>query len=59
VNDLNLFDEDKLPTRADIIEHAKGDIYVLDQWLDTLALPVGFREKVYSDLESYRYEESA
>jgi hypothetical protein len=51
------FDEDRVPTRAEIFEHAEGDIYKLDAWLNSLSLPVGAKEAIYSDLESYAYEE--
>ena len=46
------------PTRAEIFEHAEGDIYKLDAWLNTLDLPVGAKEAIYSDLVSYTYTES-
>lgn len=49
------FDEDKVPTRAEILEHAQGDINKLVAWLDTLDLPVGAREAILSDLSSYDY----
>ena len=49
------FDEKRVPTRAEIREHAQGDIYKLADWLDTLDLPVGAREAIFSDLASYDY----
>jgi len=46
-----------VPSRAEILEHAQGDIYRLEEWFDTINLPVEAREAIYSDLESYAYEE--
>lgn len=44
-----------VPTRAEILEHAEGDIFKLDKWFDAIGLPVEARKDIYSDLESYNY----
>jgi hypothetical protein len=48
---------EETPTRADILKHSHGNIHSLNKWLDTLDLPVGAKEAIYSDLESYDYTE--
>lgn len=49
--------EDAMPTRAEILEHSQGDIHKLDHWLNSLNLPVGAKKAIYSDLESYDYQD--
>lgn len=46
---------EEMPTRADIQNHIFDED--LESWLDSLDLPVGAKEVIMSDLDSYNYTE--